>query len=75
MKTTRFGRGERHWRNKQEAEAGVGKLLGPLVDDGFESEPLEEYGKRWTSHTTAYDDNFGHLAFLNYASAYRSEFK
>lgn len=59
--------------DRQEAEASVGKLLGPLVDDGIESEPLEEYGKRWTSHTAAYDDDFGHLRLRGHASAYRSE--
>ena len=49
--------------DKQDAETSVGKLLGSLIDDGFESEPFEEYGKRWTSHTTAYDDDFGHMRF------------
>jgi hypothetical protein len=60
---------------KQEAEAGVGKLLCPLVYDGFETEPFEEYGKRWTSHTAAYDDNFGHLRFLSHVSAFRFKFR
>jgi hypothetical protein len=58
LRQTRLGRGE---VDKQEAEASVGKLLGPLVDDGFESESLEEYGERWTGHAAAYDDDFGHL--------------
>lgn len=47
--------------DEQEAEAGVCKQLCSFVDDGLESEPLEEYGKRWTSHTAAYDDDFGHI--------------
>jgi hypothetical protein len=49
--------------NEQEAEASVGKLLCSFVDDGLESELLEEYGERWTSHTAAYDDDFGHMRF------------
>jgi hypothetical protein len=49
--------------DEQEAEASVGKLLCSFVDDGLESEALEEYGKRWTGHTAAYDDDFGHMRF------------
>jgi hypothetical protein len=49
--------------NEQEAEASVGKLLCSFVDDGLESELLEEYGERWTSHTAACDDDFGHMRF------------
>lgn len=49
--------------DKQEAETGVGESLGPLVDDGFIAELLKEDGKRWTAHTAAYDDDFGHLRF------------
>jgi hypothetical protein len=49
--------------DEQEAEASVGKLLCSFVDDGLESEALEEYGKRWTGHATAYDDDFGHMRF------------
>lgn len=60
--------------DRQKAETGVGELLGPLVDDGFESESLEEYGKRWTSYTAAYDDDFGHLRLRGHASAYKSKF-
>ena len=65
--------------NEQEAEASVGKLLCSFVDDGLESEPVEEYGKRWTSHTAAYDDDFGHMrmaGFSSYACAgYGSKFR
>ena len=50
--------------DEQEAEASVGELLCSFVDDGLESEALEEYGKRWTSHTAAYDDDFAHLRFF-----------
>ncbi len=49
--------------DKQEAEASVCELLGSLVNDGLESEPFKEYGKRWTGHTAAYDDDFGHMRF------------
>ena len=49
--------------DEQEAEASVGKLLCSLVDDGLESELVEEYGKGWTSHTTTNDDDFGHMRF------------
>jgi hypothetical protein len=59
--------------DKQEAEAGVGKTLGSLVDDGFEAELSEEDGKRWTSHTAAYDDDFGHLC-LSHAKRVLSKF-
>ena len=59
--------------DKQEAEAGVGKTLGSLVDDGFEAELSEEDGKRWTSHTAAYDDDFGHLR-LSHAKRVLSKF-
>ncbi len=59
--------------DKQEAEAGVGKTLGSLVDDGFEVELFEEDGKRWTSHTAAYDDDFGHLR-LSHAKRVLSKF-
>lgn len=63
--------------DKQEAEASVGKLLRSLVNDGFQSEPLEEYGKCRTSHTAAYDNDFGHVRFgrLSHASAHRSGFR
>jgi hypothetical protein len=57
----RGGKLDVSWEDKQEAEAGVGKSLGSLVDGGFEAEPLEEDGKRWTGYTTAYDNDFGHL--------------
>lgn len=59
--------------DKQEAEAGIGKSLGSLVDDGFEAEPFEEDGKRWTGHTAAYDDHFGHLR-LSHAKRVLSKF-
>ena len=49
--------------DEQEAETGVGESLGSLVDSGFIAEPLEEDGKGWTTYTTTYDDNFGHLRF------------
>lgn len=52
--------------DEQEAEAGVGKLLCSFVDDGLESELLEEYGERWTSHTAAYDDDFGHICVFKF---------
>jgi hypothetical protein len=52
--------------DEQEAEAGVGKLLCSFVDDGSESELLEEYGERWTSHTAAYDDDFGHICVFKF---------
>jgi hypothetical protein len=47
--------------DEQEAKAGVGKTLDPLVDGRFETLTLEEYGEGWTGHTAAYDDYFGHL--------------
>ena len=59
--------------DEQEAEACVGKTLGPLVDDGFEAEPFEEDGKRWAGHTAADDDNFGHLR-LSHAKRVLSKF-
>ena len=49
--------------DEQEAQASVGKLFCSFVDDGLESELLEEYGERWTSHTTAYDDDSGKMRF------------
>lgn len=49
--------------DEQEAEASVSKLFCSFVDDGLESELLEEYGECWTSHTAAYNDDFGHMRF------------
>ena len=49
--------------DEQETEASIGKLFCSFVDDGLESELLEEYGERWTGHTTAYDDDLGHMSF------------
>lgn len=63
--------------DEQEAEASVGKLLCSLVDDGLESELVEEYGKGWTSHAAANDDDFGHMRFqvTLRLSAYGSNFR
>ena len=46
--------------DKQEAETGIGEPLGPLIDNGIETELLEEYGESWAGYTAAYDNYFDH---------------
>jgi hypothetical protein len=46
--------------DEQEAETSTGEPLGPLIDNGLETELLEEYRDSWAGHTAANDDYLGH---------------